>query len=65
MRRQAHGRRSRRKAEGVVYSSEATRGKCVVVLAGIRKALAIAVKNGEPRDRYTRLAECLRETARD
>ncbi|MGM0453240.1 MAG: SF1B family DNA helicase RecD2, partial [Thermodesulfobacteriota bacterium] len=37
-----------------------TRGRRLVVLVGTKKALAIAVKNDKPGQRYTRLAERLR-----
>lgn len=38
-----------------------TRGKKLVVLVGTKKALAIAIKNDKPRQRYTRLRERLTE----
>jgi exodeoxyribonuclease V alpha subunit len=38
-----------------------TRGKRLVVLIGDRRALALAVRNDRPQDRYTMLAERLRE----
>jgi exodeoxyribonuclease V alpha subunit len=39
-----------------------TRGKKLVVIVGTKRALAIAVKNARPRERFTLLAERLRET---
>lgn len=38
-----------------------TRGRCLVVLVGSRKALSIAIANDRPRLRYTGLCERLRE----
>lgn len=40
-----------------------TRGRRLVVLVGTRKALAIAVRNDKPLQRFTRLAERLRLTS--
>jgi len=42
----------------LVYTG-VTRGKNLVVLVGTKKALAIAIRNDEPRRRYTRLRERL------
>jgi exodeoxyribonuclease V alpha subunit len=42
----------------LVYTG-VTRGKNLVVLVGTKKALAIAIRNDEPRRRYTRLKERL------
>ena len=39
----------------LIYTA-VTRGRRLVVLVGTRKALAMAVKNDKPRNRYTRLA---------
>ena len=38
-----------------------TRGRKLVVLVGSRKALGIAVRNGETQKRFTRLAARLRD----
>jgi exodeoxyribonuclease V alpha subunit len=42
-----------------------TRGKRLVVLIGTKKALAIAVKNADTRERYTRLRTRLADGAAD
>lgn len=44
----------------LVYTG-VTRGKKLVVLVGTKKALAMAIKNDKPRQRYTRLRERLFE----
>ena len=40
-----------------------TRGKRLVVLVGQKKALAIAVRNGSARQRWTKLADWLEDVA--
>jgi exodeoxyribonuclease V alpha subunit len=42
-----------------------TRGKRLVVVVGTKRALAIAVRNARPRERFTRLSERLREESID
>jgi len=47
----------------LIYTA-VTRGKKLVYLVGTKKALSIAIRNNKPRERYTRLAQRLKETMR-
>jgi hypothetical protein len=52
-------RAARQQAEANLIYTGVTRGKCLVVLVGQRKALAIAVKGSRARRRWSKLREWL------